>query len=67
MALSQDSNIEFLGNGNVEGKMSKRRLISFDWAMKKLLRRKANFEILMKGNPQMALKLLRLFTKRIYV
>jgi len=27
---------------------------------------KANFEILMKGNPQMALKLLRLFTKRIY-
>ena len=27
---------------------------------------KANFEILMKGNPQMALKLLRLFAKRIY-
>lgn len=27
---------------------------------------KANFEVLMKGNPQMALKLLRLFTKRIY-
>ena len=27
-------------------KMSKRRLISFDWAMKKLLRSKANFEIL---------------------
>lgn len=26
--------------------MSKRRLISFDWAMKKLLRSKANFEIL---------------------
>ena len=25
-----------------------------------------NFEILMKGNPQIALKLLRLFTKRIY-
>ena len=27
---------------------------------------KANFEILMQGNPQIALKLLRLFTKRIY-
>ncbi|MCP4162581.1 MAG: Crp/Fnr family transcriptional regulator [Deltaproteobacteria bacterium] len=27
---------------------------------------KTNFEILMKGNPQMALKLLRLFAKRIY-
>ena len=27
---------------------------------------RANFEILMKGNPQIALKLLRLFTKRIY-
>jgi len=27
---------------------------------------KANFEVLMKGNPQMALKLLRLFTKRIF-
>ncbi|WYD81344.1 MAG: hypothetical protein V8K32_02960 [Candidatus Electrothrix gigas] len=26
--------------------MSKRKLISFDWAMKKLLRSKANFEIL---------------------
>jgi len=26
--------------------MSKRRLICFDWAMKKLLRSKANFEIL---------------------
>jgi hypothetical protein len=26
--------------------MSKRRFISFDWAMKKLLRSKANFEIL---------------------
>ncbi len=26
--------------------MPKRRLISFDWAMKKLLRSKANFEIL---------------------
>ncbi len=31
---------------NMEEKMSKRRLISFDWAMKKLLRSKANFEIL---------------------
>ena len=27
---------------------------------------KANFEILLKGNPQIALKLLRLFVKRIY-
>ncbi|WP_020614191.1 Crp/Fnr family transcriptional regulator [Sediminispirochaeta bajacaliforniensis] len=27
---------------------------------------RANFEILMKGNPQIALKLLKLFTKRIY-
>lgn len=27
---------------------------------------RANFEILMRGNPQIALKLLRLFTKRIY-
>jgi CRP/FNR family cyclic AMP-dependent transcriptional regulator len=27
---------------------------------------KANFEILMSGNPQIALKLLKLFTKRIY-
>ncbi|MBN2656475.1 MAG: Crp/Fnr family transcriptional regulator [Spirochaetales bacterium] len=27
---------------------------------------KENFEILMKGNPQMAMKLLRLFTKRLY-
>lgn len=27
---------------------------------------KANFEILMQGNPQIALKLLKLFTKRIY-
>jgi hypothetical protein len=26
--------------------MSRRKLISFDWAMKKLLRSKANFEIL---------------------
>lgn len=26
--------------------MSKRKLINFDWAMKKLLRSKANFEIL---------------------
>jgi len=26
--------------------MSKRRLISFDWAMKKLLRSKANFDII---------------------
>ena len=26
--------------------MSKRKLVSFDWAMKKLLRSKANFEIL---------------------
>ncbi len=26
--------------------MSKRRLISFDWAIEKLLRSKANFEIL---------------------
>jgi hypothetical protein len=26
--------------------MPKRRLISFDWAMKKLLRSKTNFEIL---------------------
>ncbi|MCI5191439.1 MAG: hypothetical protein D3905_16995, partial [Candidatus Electrothrix sp. AS4_5] len=26
--------------------MAKRKLISFDWAMKKLLRSKANFEIL---------------------
>lgn len=29
-----------------ECKMAKRRLISFDWAMKKLLRSKGNFEIL---------------------
>lgn len=27
---------------------------------------RANFEILMRGNPQIALKLLKLFTKRIY-
>jgi CRP/FNR family transcriptional regulator, cyclic AMP receptor protein len=27
---------------------------------------RANFEILMKGNPQIAMKLLKLFTKRIY-
>lgn len=27
---------------------------------------RANFEVLMKGNPQIALKLLKLFTKRIY-
>ena len=27
---------------------------------------KANFEILMQGNPQIAMKLLKLFTKRIY-
>jgi CRP/FNR family cyclic AMP-dependent transcriptional regulator len=27
---------------------------------------RANFEVLMMGNPQMALKLLKLFTKRIY-
>ena len=30
----------------MEETMSQRKLISFDWAMKKLLRSKANFDIL---------------------
>jgi CRP/FNR family transcriptional regulator, cyclic AMP receptor protein len=35
-------------------------------AVKMLEFNRENFEILMKGNPQIALKLLKLFTKRIY-
>lgn len=35
-------------------------------SVKSLEFNRANFEILMRGNPQIALKLLKLFTKRIY-
>ncbi len=67
-----EKNIDILQPGEVFGEMAiledsprSASAIAVD-PVKALEFNRANFEILMRGNPQIALKLLRLFTKRIY-
>jgi CRP/FNR family cyclic AMP-dependent transcriptional regulator len=57
---------EFFGEMALLEEAPRSATIIADEPCKLLEFNKENFEILMKGNPQMALKLLRLFTKRIY-
>ena len=69
---SLEKTIDILHPGEFFGEMAlleeapRSATIIADGPCKLLEFNKANFEILLKGNPQMALKLLRLFTKRIY-
>jgi CRP/FNR family transcriptional regulator, cyclic AMP receptor protein len=67
-----EKNIDILYPGEVFGEMAileeaprSANAISLD-DVKALEFNRANFEILMRGTPQIALKLLKLFTKRIY-
>lgn len=67
-----EKTIDILYPGEVFGEMAileeaprSANAISLD-QVKALEFNRANFEILMRGNPQIALKLLKLFTKRIY-
>ena len=67
-----EKTIDILQPGEIFGEMAileeaprSANAIALD-TMKALEFNRANFEILMRGNPQIALKLLKLFTKRIY-
>ncbi len=67
-----EKTIDILQPGEIFGEMAileeaprSANAIALD-PMKALEFNRANFEILMRGNPQIALKLLKLFTKRIY-
>jgi CRP-like cAMP-binding protein len=67
-----EKTIDILQPGEIFGEMAileeaprSANAIALD-AVKALEFNRENFEILMKGNPQIALKLLKLFTKRIY-
>jgi CRP/FNR family transcriptional regulator, cyclic AMP receptor protein len=67
-----EKTIDILYPGEIFGEMAileeaprSASAISMD-QVKALEFNRANFEILMRGNPQIALKLLKLFTKRIY-
>ncbi len=67
-----EKNIDILHPGEIFGEMAileeaprSASAIALD-AVKALEFNRENFEVLMMGNPQIALKLLKLFTKRIY-
>jgi CRP-like cAMP-binding protein len=67
-----EKNIDILQPGEIFGEMAileeaprSATAVAID-KVKALEFNRQNFEILMKGNPQIALKLLKLFTKRIY-
>lgn len=67
-----EKNIDILNPGEIFGEMAileeaprSASAIALD-AVKALEFNRENFEVLMMGNPQIALKLLKLFTKRIY-
>ncbi|HDQ14868.1 MAG TPA: Crp/Fnr family transcriptional regulator [Sediminispirochaeta sp.] len=67
-----EKNIDILYPGEIFGEMAileeaprSATVVAID-KVKALEFNRENFEVLMKGNPQIALKLLRLFTKRIY-
>lgn len=69
---SLEKNIDILKPGEIFGEMAileeaprSATAVALD-KVKALEFNKANFEVLMKGNPQIALRLLKLFTKRIY-
>ncbi|MFW5712333.1 MAG: Crp/Fnr family transcriptional regulator, partial [Spirochaetota bacterium] len=67
-----EKNIDILQPGEIFGEMAileeaprSATAVAID-KVKALEFNRENFEVLMKGNPQIALKLLKLFTKRIY-
>lgn len=67
-----EKNIDILYPGEIFGEMAileeaprSATVVAMD-KVKALEFNRENFEVLMKGNPQIALKLLKLFTKRIY-